>query len=159
MTSNPCMIILQCMQIFYYECRENLITYLGTHIYIIFLLSVYLSICLFVIRFHSVHPIATTLHGYTYSNQAELMYAIVYSNFKSCGVGEHILKSGATIGLCPVLCCPVRYRRPNGWADPAQHWQKYSLGQCDEDRESAIACAHLCARCAGKHARITTYPS
>jgi hypothetical protein len=49
------------------------------------------------------------------------------------------------ICLFVVLCCHVRYRRPNGWADQAQNWQKYSLGQCGEDRGSAIASAHLCA--------------
>jgi hypothetical protein len=57
------------------------------------------------------------------------------------------------ICLFVVMCCPVRYRRSNVWADPAQNWQKYSLGQCDEDR--AIASAQLCALCA----RSTTYPA
>jgi hypothetical protein len=36
--------------------------------------------------------------------------------------------------LCgSVLFCPVRYRRPNGWADRAENWHKHSLELCDED--------------------------
>jgi hypothetical protein len=35
--------------------------------------------------------------------------------------------------MASVLCCPIRYKRPNGWADRAQNWHKYSLGLCDDD--------------------------
>jgi hypothetical protein len=47
-------------------------------------------------------------------------------------------KQSGSRSRCVVLCCPVRYMRPNGWADQNQHWHKYSLVPCDEDREDTL---------------------
>jgi hypothetical protein len=65
----------------------------------------------------------------------------------------------ASVMSCPILSCPVRYRRPNGFSDRSENWHTHSLELCDEDRGSAIESAHLCARNARKCARSTTYPA
>jgi hypothetical protein len=54
------------------------------------------------------------------------------------------------------VCSSCGYRRPNGWADPANIWQKYSLGQCDGDRgvgdrECAFMRALRAQMCAQHH--------
>jgi hypothetical protein len=57
---------------------------------------------------------------------------------------------------CVVLCCVVRYSRPNGWADRAEHWHKHSLELCDEDmglsdRECELMRALRAQTCAQYH--------
>jgi hypothetical protein len=53
------------------------------------------------------------------------------------------------ISLKLSLSCAVQYRRPNGWADRAHNWHKYSLGLCDEDRGVGMRRSRTSARVLG----------
>jgi hypothetical protein len=58
-----------------------------------------------------------------------------------------------SVTSCPVMSCPVQYRRPKGWADRPENWHEHSLELSDEDRgvgdpECALMCALRAQTCA-----------
>jgi hypothetical protein len=84
-----------------------------------------ISICLFVLCCQTARPIRPKIGRNTHCDKALKIGGSAIASAHLCA-----RKSAQTCAQH----CPVRYRRPNGYADPGQNWQKYALGQCDEDR-------------------------